>query len=168
MPPPITAAARFGIAYRDETDADRGFADGLYMASRAEEVAQSGWPAELQHAFLAQQAEAQRTHYRLHYPKAEWLIVERDGTAVGRLYLEEWSREVRVIDISIAAASRGGGIGRAILEDVIADAASRAKAVSIHVEKYNPARRLYERLGFAVIEDKGVYDLMETPPAPKP
>jgi hypothetical protein len=32
--------------------------------------------------------------------------------------------------------------------------------VSIHVEKLNPAMRLYRRLGFVTEEDKGVYDLM--------
>ena len=32
--------------------------------------------------------------------------------------------------------------------------------VSIHVEKQNPAMRLYRRLGFEIEEDKGVYDLM--------
>lgn len=164
MPPPIHSAASFGIAYRPEADSDRPFTAALYASTRAEEVAQSGWPAEMQSAFLLQQFEAQHSHYRLHYPKAEWLIVEREGMPIGRLYLEEWSREIRIIDISIAAECRGAGIGGAILEDVIADGGARDKAVSIHVEKNNPARRLYERLGFAVIEDKGVYDLMERPP----
>ena len=32
--------------------------------------------------------------------------------------------------------------------------------MSIHVEKFNPAMRLYRRLGFVTEEDKGVYDLM--------
>jgi hypothetical protein len=31
----------------------------------------------------------------------------------------------------------------------------------IHVEKFNPALRWYERLGFRQIEDKGVYLFME-------
>lgn len=164
MPPPLRAAAAFGIGYRAETEADRAFTLSLYASTRAEEIAQTGWPPEMQQAFLGQQFAAQHSHYRLHYPAAEWLIVERAGTAIGRLYLEEWAREIRIIDISIAPESRGAGIGRAILDDVAADAASRGKAVSIHVEKHNPARRLYERLGFAVTADKGVYDLMERPP----
>jgi len=33
--------------------------------------------------------------------------------------------------------------------------------VTIHVEAVNPAIRLYQRLGFKQIEDKGVYLLME-------
>ncbi len=32
--------------------------------------------------------------------------------------------------------------------------------MSIHVERYNPAMRLYRRLGFATVEDNGIYDLM--------
>ena len=162
MPPPLRAAGRFGIRYRPESEADRPFAADLYASTRAEEVALTGWPAEMQQAFLTQQFDAQHSHYRRHYPEAQWLIVDREGSAIGRLYLEEWSAEIRIIDISLAPGSRGGGIGRAILEDVIADAASRGKKVSIHVEKNNPARGLYGRLGFTVVEDKGVYDLMET------
>jgi hypothetical protein len=39
--------------------------------------------------------------------------------------------------------------------------------VRIHVERYNPALRLYERLGFRRIADGGIYFLMEwTPPGP--
>lgn len=43
----------------------------------------------------------------------------------------------------------------------------------IYVEKFNPAMRLYHRLGFVTEEDKGVYDLMRwahagaAPPGPR-
>ena len=60
--------------------------------------------------------------------------------------------------------SRGGGIGAAILRAIQDEARDIGKAVSIHVEKNNRARSLYARLGFEVIEDKGVYDLMEWRP----
>ena len=36
-------------------------------------------------------------------------------------------------------------------------AAAGGKSVTIHVERMNPALRLYERLGFRLVEDKGVY-----------
>ena len=45
-------------------------------------------------------------------------------------------------------------------------AASCGKAVTIYVEKFNPAMRLYRRLGFRTEEDKGVYDLMRWNAAP--
>lgn len=163
MPPPLDAAARHGISYRPMTKADLPFLAELYASTRAEELAATGWPAAMQRDFLARQHEAQHRHYAVHYADAERLIVERGGERVGRLYLAEWSREFRVVDISLVPASRGTGIGGAILSDVIAAAEAAGKAVSIHVEKNNPARRLYERLGFALREDKGIYDLMERP-----
>ena len=41
------------------------------------------------------------------------------------------------------------------------EARSADKVLSIHVEKFNRARHLYERLGFQVAQDKDVYLLME-------
>lgn len=166
MPPPLRAAAAFGLAYRPMTDDDLPFVAALYASTRSDEVAATGWPPEMQAGFLTQQHEAQHRHYRTYYGDAEWLIVERSGQPIGRLYIEEWEDQIRVIDISLTMDARGKGIGRAILEDVIEDARARAKFVSIHVEKNNPARRLYDRLGFEAVEDKGVYDLLATPPEP--
>jgi predicted GNAT family acetyltransferase len=48
---------------------------------------------------------------------------------------------------------------------VLAEADAAGKRVTIHVERLNPARRLYERLGFSVAEDKGVYLFLERLPA---
>ena len=165
MPPPIRSAARFGISYREASDDDLPFLAEVYFSTRREEVAQSGWPVEQQVAFLTLQHEAQHAHYRKGYKGAQWLVIERRGEGIGRLYLLEGAEEVRIVDIALLPDARGGGIGEAILRDVGADASSRGKPVTIHVEKFNPARRLYDRLGFEPIEDKGVYDLMEWRPA---
>jgi RimJ/RimL family protein N-acetyltransferase len=164
MPPPLKAAAGLGISYRPIADADLPFLDALYVSTRAEEVAMTGWPAEMQRQFLAQQFDAQHRHYMRHYPDAEWLVVERAGRAIGRLYMEDWPSQIRIIDISLLPDSRGHGIGRAILEDVIDFAAGMGKLVSIHVEKNNSARRLYDRLGFRKAGDEGVYDRLEWSP----
>lgn len=51
--------------------------------------------------------------------------------------------------------------GEAVLRDLMEAAAENGRGVSIHVEKTNPAMRLYKRLGFRTDEDKGVHDLME-------
>ena len=42
-----------------------------------------------------------------------------------------------------------------------AEAAASRKPLRIHVERFNPALRLYERLGFRQVEDKGVYLFLE-------
>ncbi len=160
MSPPVRAAAAHAVSYRPMTADDYGFTEALYRSTRWEELAQTGWSDAVKHAFLAQQHAAQHQHYQRHYSGAAWLIVERHGAAIGRLYLDQWDDEVRVIDISLLPAARGQGIGGAILQDVIDAAARNGRFVSIHVEKNNPARRLYARLGFVLTEDKGVYDLM--------
>jgi len=166
MPPPLRHAAHLDLSYRPLASEDYGFTEALYLSTRAEELALSGWPEAQRRQFLMQQHRAQHLHYQRHYPDAEWLVVERTGTPVGRLYIEEWRDQFRIIDISLMPAARGGGIGTAILRDTLDWAKARAKSASIHVEKGNPARALYERLGFTLVEDKGVYDLMEwSPPA---
>ena len=164
MPPPLRAAAEFGVSYRPMAEEDLPFVADLYASTRREEVAQAGWPPEMQEAFLAQQHEAQHSHYSLHFADAEWLIVERSGEAIGRLYLRDEAEALNIIDISLVPHSRGQGIGGAILRDVLDQAANLGKGVTIHVEKFNPARRLYERLGFRLVADLGVYDLMRATP----
>ena len=164
MPPPLRAAARLGVSYRAMSDDDLPFVAELYASTRREEVAQTGWPAEVQEAFLRHQHEAQHAHYSLHHADAEWLIVERGGEAIGRLYLREDADALHVVDISLMPDSRRHGIGGAIMRDILDQARATGKGVSIHVEKVNPARSLYDRLGFEVVKDVGVYDLMRAAP----
>jgi GNAT superfamily N-acetyltransferase len=164
VPPPLDAAARLGIAYRPAVDEDLGFLALVYASTRLEEVARTGWPPEAQRQFLAHQFDAQHRHYRQHYPAAEWLVIEREGVPIGRLYIEEWSDQIRLIDIALLPDHRGGGSGSAILSDLMDLAGAARKPLTIHVEKNNPAMRLYRRLGFARIDEHGVYDLMEWRP----
>ena len=165
MPPPLKAAARLGLRYRTAVDEDLPLLALVYASTRLEEVAQSGWPLETQHQFLAHQFDAQHRHYRQHYPAAEWLVIELAGTAAGRLYIEEWPDQIRLIDIALLPDHRGGGAGSAILSDLMDMAAAAEKPLTIHVEKNNPAMRLYRRLGFMPIDEHGVYDLMEWRPS---
>ena len=164
MPPPLKAAARLGLHYRTATDDDLPLLALVYASTRLEEVARSGWPPEAQRQVLAQPFDAQHRHYRQHYPAAEWLVIERDGTAIGRLYIEEWPDQIRLIDIALLPDHRGGGAGSAILADLMDMASAAGKPLTIHVEKNNPAMRLYLRLGFAPIDEHGIYDLMEWKP----
>ncbi len=118
------------------------------------------WSAEQKAAFLAMQFQAQHAHYQQYYPTADWLVAMRDGADIGRLYVDRWPSEHCVIDIALLPEHRGSGLGGALMRDLLDEAAAAGKAVSIHVEKFNPAMRLYRRLGFLAEEDKGVYDLM--------
>ena len=145
-------------------DADLPFLARVYASTRAEELAVTGWTEAQTSAFLDMQFRAQHAHYMKHYPQADWLVVMSGADDIGRLYIERWPNQHRVIDIALLPAYRRKGLGAALLGDIIEEARAVGKAVSVHVEKHNPAMQLYKRLGFVVAEDKGVYDLMECPP----
>jgi ribosomal protein S18 acetylase RimI-like enzyme len=153
-------AAGIGLSFRSIADADLPFLNRLYASTRADELAPVPWSDEQKAAFLDMQFRAQHSHYQQYYPKADWLVTMRDGEDVGRLYIERWPTQHRIIDIAFLPEHRGKGVGAALLRDLMDEAAAAGKAVAIHVEKFNPALRLYRRLGFTTEEDKGVYDLM--------
>jgi imidazolonepropionase-like amidohydrolase len=52
-----------------------------------------------------------------------------------------------------------------LIARLLAEATAAGLPVTIHVERENPALRLYARLGFRLAEDKGVYLFLERPPA---
>ena len=87
-----------------------------------------------------------------------------NGLAAGRLYVARWPAEIRIMDIALLPAHRGRGAGTALLRDLMAEAEAAEKPLTIHVERFNPALRLYLRLGFTPIEDKGVYLLLRWSP----
>lgn len=162
VPLPLREAAALKVVLRPMSDADLAFTAALYASTREEELAPVPWPVEVKQAFLAQQHAAQHAHYRQHYQGMHAMIVERGGAAIGRLYLYTMPTEIRIVDISLMPEARGQGIGAALLRDVLADAAPSGRNVTIHVEKNNPARTLYARLGFTILdEDRGAYDLWE-------
>ncbi|HEX2764456.1 MAG TPA: GNAT family N-acetyltransferase [Allosphingosinicella sp.] len=161
MPVSLPSATALGVVCRPATDDDLPFLSRVYASTRTEEVASTGWPPEMQRQFLASQFDAQHRHYRRHYPDAEWLVIEKDGVALGRLYVEEWPSQVRLIDVALLPQARGTGIGSALIRDLQAHAEAAGKPLSIHVERSNRAMSLYRRLGFASVDEHGIYDLME-------
>ena len=154
-------AASLGLTFRRIADADLPFLARVYASTRAEELGVVTSMTDAQKAaFLDAQFHLQHAHYQKYYPEGDWLLTMRGGEGVGRLYIERWPSQHRIIDIAFLPEHRRKGAGEALLRDLMDEAAACGKDVSIHVEKLNPAMRLYRRLGFVTEEDKGVYDLM--------
>jgi ribosomal protein S18 acetylase RimI-like enzyme len=149
---------------RPVTAEDREFLVDLYHSVREPELAHVPWDAATRRAFVEQQFRAQDAHYRQHYPGATLDVIELDGELAGRLYVHRGASDIRIMDIALAPAFRGRGIGTGLLRALIAEAQASARKLSIHVEMNNPARTLYERLGFRVAGEHGVYVLMERAP----
>jgi ribosomal protein S18 acetylase RimI-like enzyme len=122
------------------------------------------WSPGEKEAFLRMQFEAQSTWYREQYVGATFDVIVVGGEPAGRLYVRRGEKEIRIIDIALLPEYRGSGIGTTLLRDLLAEADAAGKSTTIHVERMNPALGLYQRLGFAIAEDKGVYLLLERPP----
>ena len=144
-------------------DADREFLAALYASTRDEELRAVDWSEEDKARFLRQQFEAQDRHYREHYPGASLDVICDAEAPVGRLYVYRTPAEVRLMDIALVPAYRGQGIGSRLVADLLAGAAAERQKVTLHVEPWNPAKRLYDRLGFRVLEERGAYVFMELP-----
>src|SRR5690242_8179053 len=95
---------------RPATVADDAFLRAVYASTRGEELAQMAWTDEQKRAFTDMQFEAQDRHYREHYPTARFLIIEADGVPAGRLYVDRWTREIRIMDIALLPEHRRKGI----------------------------------------------------------
>lgn len=161
---PLTDLSRRNLSRRPITDADLPFLEKLYGSTRALEMAVVPWSFEEKQAFLAQQFHAQHVFYQEHFSAAAFDLLLLHGEPAGRLYLDRREDEIRVIDIALLPEHRGKGLGEALMRGVLEEAGSQGKMVRIHVERNNPAMRLYDRLGFRRIEDQGVYHLMEWRP----
>ena len=103
-------------------------------------------------------------------PGHHLLIAYHDDVAVGFVSGVEVTHpdkgtEMFLYELGVDSGHRHHGIGTALLEAVIAEARAAGKTATISVEKFNPAQRLYRRLGFREIAEEGVHWVMECPSA---
>lgn len=138
----------------------------LYCSTRWEELLVTAWTDTEKIAFLRQQLSAQTQDWARTMPNASREIIVADGSPAGRVYVDRRAKErdIRVVDISLLPAFRNRGIGTRIFEALFEEADEKRWKVSIHVEGHNPARRLYDRLGFLPMKEGSIYTLMERSP----
>ncbi len=164
----IGQAGPHSVACRSSSEDDSKFLHGVYASTREEELAQVPWKPEERERFLRQQFQAQDHSYRNNYPGAEFLIIVVDGADAGRLYVHRRPDEIRIMDVALLPGFRGQGIGTFLLKEFLQEGQRSSRIVTIHVEAFNPALRLYQRLGFRQVAENGVYCLMEWRPSTQP
>jgi len=143
---------------------DQAFLSRVYASTREEELAPLPWTEAQKESFLRMQFTAQHNYYQEQFPDAAFDVILRDGQPIGRLYVHRRPDELSIVDIALLPEHRRAGIGSGLLGKLLAEADAAGKPVRIHVEQYNPALHLYKRLGFEVVDNTGVYFLMERVP----
>lgn len=159
------AGLPFEVALREVEASDQAFLAGVYASTRAEEMKlATGWSDAQKRDFLHGQFALQDRHYRLHYPQAEHAVIEQRGAPIGRIVVNAGTAEIRLMDVALLPAFRNRGVGTAILDRLLAFADARGTPVTLHVEPFNPALRMYERAGFTLVETRGIYQFMQRTP----
>jgi ribosomal protein S18 acetylase RimI-like enzyme len=148
------------VRLRPVTNTDQPFLAALYATTR-DDLALLPLAGDQRDALVAMQYRAQDLHYRQQFPGAAFDVVESGGRPVGRLYVDRGADDIRVVDISLLPEHRGGGIGAALVRALQDEASTTGRTLSLHVAIDNRAAVLYERLGFRLVEDLGMYRRLE-------
>jgi SAM-dependent methyltransferase len=147
-------ARRSPITIRPATDADEPFLRALHHACYRAHVEEIwGWDeADQDQRFAASWSTTDRS------------VVELRAEPIGALQISRRADHIFVSDIEIHPQHQGGGIGTRLLRRVLAQADAEQVPVRLQVLRNNPARHLYERLGFAVEETTETRHVMQRPP----
>ncbi|MGZ4769641.1 MAG: GNAT family N-acetyltransferase [Ilumatobacteraceae bacterium] len=148
----MTTTLAFALRAALPTDVE--FEQYLYASTR-EDLRPLG--PEVFDGLIGMQFRAQTMSIRLDHPRADRKIVLVDDAPVGRLVVDASANHVELIDIALLPDYRNQGIGSSVLRGVLAQADRIGRVVRLQVEKQSRAVRLYERLGFAITGDAGMY-----------
>jgi ribosomal protein S18 acetylase RimI-like enzyme len=139
---------------RQATEADYAFLFHLHQASMKDYVTQTwGWDEVVQ-----------QTLFRERFEPAHVQIVVVDGHDVGALAVKQEPNTLVLANLQLLPDAQKQGLGTAIIRTLLWQARQLGVSVSLQVLKVNPARKLYERLGFTVIGETATHYLMRTAP----
>ena len=91
-------------------------------------------------------------------------IIVYNGKDVGYLRVEDHGKALFLDTIAILPAHQGQGLGSVLVGRILRRAARERLPVRLHVLRVNPARELYERMGFRSIGGDEYWVFMEATP----
>lgn len=129
----------------------------LFAEEKAALLAAIGLSESQLRPLIEMQYRGRQMTYEARYPNAEnWILSDESGTPAGRILVDRKPECWRIIDIALLAAYRGKGFGTTILEGFQRQCEKAGASMALRVDPANPARRLYERLGFRTASEDAV------------
>ena len=102
----------------------------------------------------------QTANFWKHHPLRDFKIIQVEHSFGGGLYIEEDESDLYIRMIFLLPEFQGIGIGTRLVTDIHSLAQVKGKGLSLKVIRCNPAKKLYDRLGFTVTgEDDSSYDM---------
>ena len=123
--------------------------DGDFEACRRTYFAETDWINER----LGLEREGQESMFRKQWRPAQVCIIQADGVDVGWLQTVVSKSEHMLGQIFVDAPFQRRGIGTEVLRRIVEEASRLQLPIRLAVVKFNPSRRLYERLGFRVTHE---------------
>ena len=145
------------LEFRNATEADMPFLLALRHATMSEHLARVN---------AARDDAAQLARVLSLFEHAR--IVSMNGRDIGLLKAYKEPTRWYIAQIQIAPEFQGQGLGRALIENVLSQASRDQLPTALKVLTGNPARRLYEALGFREVSRDGADHLMVCPSRPDP
>lgn len=144
------------IYFRESGVNDLDLLYRIYASTREPEMQLlTQWDEAMKQQFVMQQFLAQDKFYHEANPAADFLIILIGDVPAGRLYCIQREGNLHIIDISLLPEFRNKGYGSIVLRHMQEISKEGSMSLTIRVEKFNPAKSLYERLGFRALEDDG-------------
>ena len=136
------AAAIDNLSFRPAAEADMPFLLGLRRQTMTAHQLASG-------VRLTEEEQLGRVRDRLECAQ----IILLSGEPVGLLKVARDGAEWHLIQIQLAPGQQRTGVGGRLVQTVIDDARRAGASLRLRVLRANPARRLYERLGFRIVKE---------------
>jgi ribosomal protein S18 acetylase RimI-like enzyme len=127
------------VTLRPATDADLPFLLALRRETMTAHQLASG-------AEASERERLERVRYRFDCAQ----IIERDAQPVGTFKVTREELDWHLVQIQLAPSLQGQGIGAALIRQLIVEVRAAGASLRLNVLHANPARQLYERLGFRV------------------
>jgi ribosomal protein S18 acetylase RimI-like enzyme len=110
----------------------------------------------------------QQDYFRERFELAGKRIIQYGGEDIGGLAVQDEGEHLFLAYIALLPGYQRQGIGGHLIGELLNRAAGIGKAVRLKVLVSNPARALYERLGFTVTEKNDIHIFMEASPGQAP
>jgi GNAT superfamily N-acetyltransferase len=153
--PPRTDEDAPDFTLRPARPEDEDFLFALFVTSRERELSALPLPPDQAESFARMQYRSQLAGFRHVHPGAVELVVETAEGPVGRIVLEDRPGELWVVDLALMPDHRNAGLGAALLRHCMKRAVAERLVMRGSVTPYNPARRLYARLGIVELPSEG-------------
>lgn len=106
----------------------------------------------------------QRERFDENFDPKRLQMIEYAGRSIGYVSIQRSGNEIILAAIEVAPEFQNQGVGTYLIQNLLGDSDESNLPAKLFVLKVNPARRLYERLGFECTGETPTHFVMKREP----